>query len=264
MIPNTARVWNYVAGGKDNYKVDELAGEVLRDTAPQITTMARESRLYRSRAVTLLASKGITQFLDIGTGLPTGDNTHEVAQRVAPDARIVYVDNDPNVVNHAQNLSVSTRAGHVAAVNADLHDPDAILAAARDHLDLSQPVALMLMGVMGHIEDHADATAIVRRLLAGLSPGSYFVHYDCTDTSVDLVKAQDNYNRINGVLPYILRSPDEIASYYEGLELLAPGIVSCPLWRPDLNPKPDPADPDHAPDSPPQYTDIHGGVARQA
>jgi hypothetical protein len=131
--------------------------------------------------------------------------------------------------------------------------PKTILAAARDHLDFSQPVALMLMGVLGHIEDHAVATEIVRRFQADLPAGSYFMHYDRTDTDADLAKAQDGYNRIVDALPYILRSPDQIASYYEGLELLDPGIVSCPLWRPD----PDP-------DNSPRYTDIYGGVAREA
>lgn len=119
------------------------------------------------------------------------------------------------------------------------------MAAAGDHLDFSRPVALMLMGVLGHIEEHADATAIVRRLLVSLSPGSCLVHYDCTDDNADLVKAQDNYNQITGALPYILRSPEEITSYYEGLELLAPGIVSCPLWRPGPDPDPDPRFPQY-------------------
>ncbi|MGW3308299.1 SAM-dependent methyltransferase [Streptomyces sp. NPDC001073] len=262
MIPNSSRVWNYWTGGKDHYETDSEIGDVFHALAPQIRTMARESQRYRLRTVALLASdRGVRQFLDIGTGLPADDNTHEIAQRVAPEARIVYVDSDPNVVNHARALSISTPAGRVTAVNADLHDPEAILAAAHDHLDLSQPVALMLMGVLGHIEDHAEATAIVRRLLADLAAGSCLVHYDRTDTSAALIKAQDEYNRCASALPYILRSPAEIAEYYDGLELLAPGIVSCPLWRPELNPKPDPDDPGPDPDSPPQYTDIHGGIA---
>ncbi|MFJ9893563.1 SAM-dependent methyltransferase [Streptomyces sp. NPDC091280] len=265
-VPNSARVWNFWMGGKDYYDADHRAGDAYRVIAPQIDTIVREARRFRVRAVTLLAAElGVRQFLDIGTGmpvdigdrqsvntdsrLPVADNTHEVAQRVAPAARIVYVDNDPNVINHIRALSIGTREGRVAAVNADLHAPDTVLAAAHDHLDFSQPVALMLMGVLGHVEDHAAATAIVRRLTADLPAGSYFVYSDRTDTDSALAKAQDNYNHIADVLPYVLRSPAQLATFHHGLTLLDPGIVSCPRWRPD-------------PDTEaPAEIDIYGGVS---
>ncbi|MGW1626997.1 SAM-dependent methyltransferase [Streptomyces sp. NPDC002172] len=249
-IPNSARTWNYWLGGKDHYDADRQAGDAYRAIAPQIDTMARESRRYLIRAVSFLAGElGVRQFLDIGTGLPTADNTHEVAQRINPAARIVYVDNDPIVLAHARALLISTREGRTDYVDADLHDPDMILAAARDLLDFTQPVALMLMGVLGHIQDHAEATAIVRRLQADLPTGSYFVHYDGIDTDVDLTKAQAGYDG-TGALPYVLRSPAQLSAYYRDLELLEPGIVSCPLWRPDPNSSPEP-------------TDVYGGIARK-
>ncbi|MET8807929.1 SAM-dependent methyltransferase [Streptomyces sp. NPDC004546] len=249
-VPNSARIWNYWMGGKDHYDADRQAGDTYRAIAPQIVTMARESRRYLIRAVTLLAGEhGVRQFLDIGTGLPTADNTHEVAQRVTPAARIVYVDNDPIVLAHARALFISTREGRTDYVDADLHDPDRILAAARDLLDFTQPVALMLMGVLGHIQDHGEATAIISRLQADLPTGSYFVHYDSTDTDADLAKAQVGYNN-TGALPYVLRSPAQLSAYYGGLEILEPGIVSCPLWRPDPNSSPEP-------------TDVYGGIARK-
>ncbi|EGX59200.1 MULTISPECIES: SAM-dependent methyltransferase [Streptomyces] len=249
-IPHSARTWNYWLGGKDNYPVDQEAGDAYAEIAPQVVTMARESRRYLIRAVTLLASElGVRQFLDIGTGLPTYDNTHEVAQKIAPAAKIVYVDNDPIVLAHAAALLYSTPEGVTAYIDADLHDPETILRHAAATLDFKEPIALMLMGILGHIEDYAEATAIVRHLLASLPSGSYLVHYDGTNTDADLLKAQAGYDN-TGAVPYVLRSPEQIAAYYEGLELLKPGIVSCPLWRPD-------------PEASPEPTYIYGGVGRK-
>ncbi|MEW2302128.1 SAM-dependent methyltransferase [Streptomyces sp. NPDC006655] len=249
-IPNSARIWNYWMGGKDHYDADRQAGDAYRAIAPQIVTMAHEAREYLNRAVTLLAGDlGVRQFLDVGTGLPAADNTHEVAQRVSPAAQIVYVDNDPIVLAHARALFISTREGRTASIDADLHDPEKILTAAHGLLDFSQPVALMLMGVLGHVQDHTEATAIVRRLQADLPVGSYFVHYDGTDTDPGLAKAQAGYNT-TGALPYVLRSPTQLEAFYDGLELLEPGIVSCPLWRP-------------APESSPEPTHIYGGIGRK-
>ncbi|GAB2999478.1 SAM-dependent methyltransferase [Streptomyces pseudoechinosporeus] len=249
-VPHSARIWNYWMGGKDNYEVDRVAGDAYRETAPNIETMARASRDYLIRTVTFVAGElGIRQFLDIGTGLPSYDNTHEVAQRVAPESRIVYVDNDPLVLRHAQALLTSTPEGVTNYIDADLHEPEKILAQVGEILDFNKPVALMLMGILGHIQDYEEAKSIVRRLQAALPSGSYFVHYDSTDTDAALQEAQQGYDD-TGAIPYVLRSPEQIAAYYEGLELLEPGIVSCPLWRPEPGTSPEP-------------TDVYGGVARK-
>jgi hypothetical protein len=160
-VPNSARIWNYWLGGKDNYPVDREAGEQFRAIFPEIVEVARSTRAFLNRAVRYLAGEAeIRQFLDIGTGLPTADNTHEVAQRVAPKSRVVYVDNDPVVLAHARALLTSTQ-GVTAYVDADLHDPDAILDATARTLDFSQPVALMLLGVLGHIGGDDEARSIV-------------------------------------------------------------------------------------------------------
>src|SRR5512132_2665246 len=164
-VPNSARIWNYWLGGKDNFPVDREAGDDYRPIYPEIVEVARASRRFLIRAVRYLAGEAhVRQFLDIGTGLPTADNTHEVAQRVAPGSRVVYVDNDPVVLAHARALLTSTQ-GVTAYVDADLHDPDTILDAAVRTLDFSQPVALMLLGVLGHIGDDDEARSIVKRLL---------------------------------------------------------------------------------------------------
>ena len=249
-VPHSARIWNYWMGGKDNYEVDREAGDAYRGIAPNIETMARASRGYLIRTVTFVAGElGIRQFLDVGTGLPTYDNTHQVAQRVAPESRIVYVDNDPLVLRHAQALLTSTPEGVTDYIDADLHEPEKIIETASKILDFDKPVALMLMGILGHIQDYEEAQSIVRRLQAALPSGSYFVHYDSTDTDAELKRAQEGYDD-TGAVPYVLRSPRQITVYYEGLELLEPGIVSCPLWRPE-------------PGATPQPTDVYGGVARK-
>ncbi|MFJ8049915.1 SAM-dependent methyltransferase [Streptomyces luteogriseus] len=232
-VPHSARIWNYWLGGKDNYEVDRVAGDAFREVFPGIETGARAARYFLARAVRhLAAEEGVRQFLDIGTGLPNVDNTHQIAQRVAPESRIVYVDNDPLVLAHARALLTSTTEGVTNYVDADLRDPAAIVREAGKTLDFDRPVALMLMGILGHIEDHDEARSIVRRLVDALPPGSYLVQYDSTDTSEDYVRAIQQYND-GGSIPYILRSPEQIARYFDGLELLDPGVASCSRWRPD-------------------------------
>ncbi|MHC3467727.1 SAM-dependent methyltransferase [Streptomyces sp. 7R007] len=232
-VPQSARIWNYWLGGKDNYEVDRVAGDAFRAIFPGIETGARAARYFLARAVRhLAADEGIRQFLDIGTGLPNVDNTHEIAQRVAPESRIVYVDNDPLVLAHARALLTSTPEGVTNYVDADLRDPDTIVREARKTLDFDQPVALMLMGILGHIEDFDEARSIVRRLVDALPSGSYLVQYDSTNTSEAYVEAIRQYNE-GGSLPYILRSPEQIARFFDGLELLEPGVASCSRWRPD-------------------------------
>jgi hypothetical protein len=232
-VPNSARIWNYWLGGKDHYPVDRRAGDAYRAIYPEIVDVARASRQFLARAVRYLAGEvQVRQFLDIGTGLPTFNNTHDVAQRVAPDTRVVYVDNDPVVLAHARALLTSTRAV-TAYVDADLRDPDTILAAAARTLDFTQPIGLMLLGILGHIDDDDEARSIVRRLLGALPAGSYLTICDGTNDLFEAgVEAQRRYNE-SGAMPYRLRSAQQIADFFEGTELVEPGVVSCPLWRPD-------------------------------
>jgi hypothetical protein len=233
--PNSARIWNYWLGGKDNFPVDREAGDDYRAIYPEIVDVARASRRFLTRAVRYLAGQAqVRQFLDIGTGLPTADNTHEVAQRVATDAKVVYVDNDPVVLAHARALlTTTTRQGDTAYIDADLHDPDTILEAAARTLDFGQPIGLMLLGILGHIEDDEEARSIVKRLMDALPPGSYLTICDGTnDISEAGVEAQQRYNE-SGAVPYRLRSATQVAAFFEGLEVVEPGVVSCPQWRPD-------------------------------
>ncbi|OEU86833.1 S-adenosyl methyltransferase [Streptomyces abyssalis] len=251
-VPHSARIWNYWLGGKDNYEVDQRAGDEFRQIYPDIEDGARAARYFLARAVRHLAGEaGVTQFLDIGTGLPNVDNTHQIAQSVNPRARIVYVDNDPLVLAHARALLTSTPEGVTQYVDADLHDPDTIVREAADTLDFSQPVALMLMGILGHIEDYDEARSIVRRLVDALPSGSYLVQYDSTDTSEAYVEALRLYNE-GGSVPYILRSPEQITRFFDGMEMLEPGVVSCPRWRPETEPV-----------GGPEEVDQYGGVARK-
>jgi S-adenosyl methyltransferase len=232
-VPNSARIWNYWLGGKDNYPVDRLAGDEYRAIYPEIVDVARASRQFLARAVRFLAGEAqVRQFLDIGTGLPTGNNTHEAAERVAPDVRVVYVDNDPVVLAHARALLTSTRSV-TAYVDADLRDPDRILAAAAETLEFTRPIALMLLGILGHIGDDDRARSILARLVGAVPSGSYLTICDGTNDLYESgVEAQRRYNE-SGAAPYRLRSSGEIAGFFEGLELVEPGVVSCPRWRPD-------------------------------
>jgi hypothetical protein len=232
-VPNSARIWNYWLGGKDNYPVDREAGDDYRAIYPEIVDVARASRRFLTRAVRYLAGEaGVRQFLDIGTGLPTAHNTHEVAQQVVAEVRVVCVDNDPVVLTHARALLTSPH-GMTAYVDADLHQPDRILAAAPGTLDFSRPIGLMLLGILGHIVDDDEARSIVERLLEALPSGSYLTVCDGTNIISEAgVEAQRLYNE-SGAVPYRLRSPDQIVEFFEGRELVEPGVVSCPRWRPD-------------------------------
>ena len=257
-VPHSARIWNYWLGGKDNFAVDRAAGDAWEATFPGMRDIARASRSFLTRSIAYLADDaGIRQFLDVGTGLPTAENTHQVAQRIAPQARIVYVDNDPLVLAHARALLTSTPEGATAYIHADLRDPDKILAEAADTLDFTEPIALILSGVLGHVVDIGQARSIVRDLLAGLPSGSYLSLNDGTSVIAReaLEQATQDYND-SGALPYVQRTPEEIASFFDGLELVEPGVVSCPRWRPD------PA-PGSAPDDPPAELDAFGGIGRK-
>jgi hypothetical protein len=232
-VPHPARRYNYWLGGKDNFAADRESGDLLAQSYPAARIAARANRAFLRRAVGFLAGEaGIRQFLDIGTGLPTADNTHEVAQRVAPDSRIVYVDNDPLVLTHANALLTSAPPGVTDYIQADVREPETILRAAAETLDFAQPIALMLMGIMGHIVDDARAYSIVTRLLDGLPAGSFLVLRDATDTNPTFKQAQQLYNQ-TGAVPYRLRSPEQIAGFFDGLRLIEPGIVTPLEWRPE-------------------------------
>ncbi len=229
-VPHSARVWNYILGCKDNFEVDRAAGDALIAGQPSLPMIARAGRQFMGRVVTYLAGEvGIRQFLDIGTGLPTADNTHEVTQRVAPDARIVYVDNDPLVLTHARALLTSTPQGATDYVDANMYDPERVLAEAGRTLDLSEPVAVLFMGVLGHVETIADARRIVRTVMAPLPSGSYLAAWDGTLGEGDA--AQQDYAE-SGAVPYRLRTEQDVRSLFDGLELVEPEVVSTALWRP--------------------------------
>jgi hypothetical protein len=237
-VPHSARTWNYLLGGKDNYSVDQRAGDRIREIFPGMVDIARQSRYMLVRVVRHLAGEaGIGQFLDIGTGLPTVDNTHEVAQRVAPRSRIVYVDNDPLVLLHAEALLTSAPEGTCDYIQADVRDPEIILAQAAKTLDFTRPVVLMLMGIMGLIDDFDEALSVVTRLRAALPAGSYVAVYDGSDTDPAYVEAITAYNARSGAVPYTPRSPRQIARFLDGLEVLEPGVVSVSRWRPAPGPR---------------------------
>ncbi|ADP81492.1 protein of unknown function DUF574 [Pseudofrankia inefficax] len=253
-VPHSARVWNYWLGGKDNYPVDRVVGEQVREVYPEIIDVARESRGFLSRVVSFLAGEvGIRQFLDIGTGLPTAGNTHEVAQAIAPDARVVYVDRDPLVLVHARALLTSTPQGVTAYVEADVRDPRTILAAAGDVLDFTRPIGLMMLGVLGNVADTDEACEIVARLIDAVPAGSYLVVNDGTIASAEEAQGaiEAARRRKEAGDPYYPRTPAQIARYFDGLDLVEPGVVSTPLWRPE-------------PGTSPRPIGSHGAVARKA
>nr|WP_240436753.1 SAM-dependent methyltransferase [Streptomyces sporangiiformans] len=234
-VAHNARVWNYWIGGKDNYEVDQRVGERVASMFPVIRDVARADRAFLSRTVQFLAAdRGVRQFLDIGTGLPTLDNTHEIAQRIAADSRIVYVDNDPTVLAHARALLTSAPEGATAYIEADAHHPDAILQGAAATLDLGRPVAVMMLGILNFVLDTGQAQDIVRQILASVPSGSYLVLTHPT-TDADLggegnIAAMKFWNE-NATPPITARSRAEITAFFDGLDLLAPGIVSCAHWR---------------------------------
>ena len=232
-VPHSARIWNYWLGGTDNYPVDQAAGDQFSAIYPGIVDIARADRAFLGRVVRYLAGQaGVRQFLDVGAGLPTAVNTHEAANQVTPDARTVYVDNDPLVVTHAEKLLATGQQSRTHFVNASMGNPDQVLREAARWLDLTQPVGLTLMGVLGHVTDYAEAKSIVTGLLAGLPPGSYLAINDSINTSEALEQALRVYEA-SGAVPYRTRSLEEFTGYFDGLELVEPGVVLVDDWRPD-------------------------------
>jgi S-adenosyl methyltransferase len=239
-VAHPARRYDYWLGGKNNFEADRKSGDAIAAGFPTVRMAARENRAFLRRAVTCLAQEaGISQFLDIGAGLPTADNTHEIVQRLMPAPRVVYVDNDPLVGAHARALLTSgSGAGVTDYVEADARDPDTILEAAARTLDFGQPIALLLVAILQFIPDSDDPHGIVARLVGALAPGSHLVITTATNEYVnDRHIAEMALGRHGSLCP---RSREQIARFFDGLELLPPGIVSMAHWRADNEPQPRP------------------------
>jgi hypothetical protein len=234
-VAHVARVYNYWLGGKDNFAADRAAAQQAMAAFPDIVHSARANRAFLRRAVTYLAgTAGIRQFLDIGTGIPSANNTHEVAQSVAADCRIVYVDNDPVVLAHARALLTSTPEGATDYIDADLRNADQILAKATQTLDFSKPVAVMLMAILQHLNDDHDPYAVVARLMAAVPSGSYLaLSHPAKD--IHAAEMAEMANRLNQTMAekVTFRTNSEVAPFFAGLELLEPGMTNVPDWRPD-------------------------------
>ena len=234
--PSPARVWNYWMGGKDNYEPDQTVGDVVADIYPGIRTMATQSRQFLIRSVRYLTEEvGIRQFLDLGGGLPDplGNNTHTVAQSLAPDAKVVYVDNDPVVLAHQRALMISSPQGASAFVDKDYRDTDAVIARASRTLDFTQPISVMFMGVFGYLPPYDELRSIVDRSMVAVPSGSYLTFWDGTDTSDEIRES----HRVQAEMghPYTLRTVEEIEQVFTGLELVEPGVVQLSQWRPEKN-----------------------------
>jgi S-adenosyl methyltransferase len=234
-VAHIARVYDYWLGGKDNYPADRLAGDAVLEAYPYVAAGVRANRAFLARVVRHLAgAASIRQFLDIGTGIPTANNTHEVAQAVAPASRVVYVDNDPVVLAHARALLTSGPEGATAYIDSDFRDIDKILEEASQTLDFSRPVAIMLIAILHLIDDEADPHAIVARLVAAVPPGSYLAISHLSSDIAATARAQAT-ERLRQLMheKQTLRSREEVAAFFTGLEMAEPGLVRIPEWRPD-------------------------------
>ena len=244
--PHPARVRNYWLGGRDFFAADKAAAEEIGRDFPHLPETARAERAFLVRAVRFLAGPAkILQYLDVGAGLPAGGNTHEIAQRIAPESKIVYADNDPAVLLQAKALLgnpmlASTPDGTVCYTDADLRDVAAVLAAAGSALRLSRPVALIMLGILGHVDDYGAARSITSQLVDALPAGSYLVIADVLAANPGITGAQRRYDAsarprygTSAPTPYVLRRPDELTSFFDGLDLIEPGVVPCLQWRPD-------------------------------
>ncbi|GAA5109154.1 SAM-dependent methyltransferase [Nocardia iowensis] len=233
-VPHSARIWNYWMGGKDYYEIDQIVGDKSLEIYPDIRTMAVQSRQFLIRTVGFVAHQGIKQFLDIGTGLPTMQNTHQVAQEITPDAKVVYVDNDPLVLTHARALLTSTtREGVTTYVDSDIHRPEQIIADAENILNFDLPVGVMFMGVLGHADSFEESQRIVRTVLDAVPSGSYLTLWDTSDENKAFVKLCEEYAK-TGAVPYNPRPATQIKAAFEGLEMVEPGFVEITEWRADI------------------------------
>jgi hypothetical protein len=233
-LPHFARVYDYWLGGKDNFAVDRAAGDQAIRAFPDIAVSARANRAFLARAVRFLADEaGIRQFLDIGTGIPTGNNTHQVAQFVAPESRVVYVDNDPFILSHARALLASRPEGITEYIEADLRDPERIIDAAGRLLDFDQPVAVMLMTILQHIDDEDDPGKIVATLMDAMPPGSYLaLSHPAADIDAELMARMADRLNLLMAEPITLRRYAHVAAFFDGLKPVDPGVVQASKWRP--------------------------------
>jgi hypothetical protein len=231
-VPSTARMWNYWVGGKDHFAADREAAEKVLAAMPSLPEIARSVRRFLAEIVaTLTADHGVRQFLDIGTGLPTADNTHEVAQRAAAESRIVYADNDPVVLAHARALLTSTPEGRTDYIQSDLRDTDTILKSAARTLDFGQPIAVMLLAVLHFIPDADDPHEIVRQLMDAVPAGSYLViGHAASDTQPEQVAEMARRYNASGAAQMRPRDHGEVARFFEGLDLIGPGVASLTEW----------------------------------
>jgi O-methyltransferase involved in polyketide biosynthesis len=233
-VAHPARIYNYWLGGKDNFAADRAAAEQAIAVDRNILLGVRANRAFLRRAVQYLAGEaGIRQFIDIGTGLPTAENTHEVAQAISPDCRVIYVDNDPIVLVHARALLTGTPEGTTTYIEADARDPARILAQAAETLDLTRPVAVMALTILQYIPDSDAPHQVVSQLMDAMAPGSYLTISETTrDISTDLVSAvASRLNARMGGTSMTLRTREEFSRYFDGLELVDPGIVPLVDWR---------------------------------
>ena len=234
-VAHMARVYDYWLGGKDNFAADRAAGDAVIQAYPAVITTVRANRALLVRAVRYLAGEvGIRQFLDIGTGIPAANNTHEVAQSIAPGARVVYVDNDPVVLAHARALLIGTPEGATAYLDADLRQPEVILEQARRTLDFGRPLAIMLMAVMHLVGDEDNPARIMATLVDAMPSGSFLaLSHPASDIDADaMASAQQRQNQMQAE-QVTFRRHDQVARFFEGLELVEPGLVRGPEWRPD-------------------------------
>jgi hypothetical protein len=233
-VAHVARVYDYWLGGKDNFAADRAAGDQAIAAFPAIPLSARSNRAYLARVVRFLAGEaGIRQFLDVGTGIPTVNHTHQVAQSVAPESRVVYVDNDPVVLSHARALLASHPAGATDYLDADLRDPQKILDGAARLLDFRRPVAVMLMAILQHIDDEHDPYAIVATLMGAVPPGSYLaLSHPASDINAEeMAKMADVLNHMMAE-KVTFRDRAAVSKFFDGLDLAEPGLVQASKWRP--------------------------------
>jgi hypothetical protein len=254
-VPQVARVYDYWLNGKDNFAADRLAGEETIAAFPGIKLSAQANRAFLRRTVRYLAAaEGIRQFLDIGTGLPAANNTHEVSQAAAPESRVVYVDNDPLVLAHARALLTSSPEGVTAYLDADIENTDSILEQAATTLDFSRPVGIVLLAILHYVPDLAEARRIVSRLMEAVPAGSFLV---ISHAGSDLLPADVTAfeKSLNAHLPaehrHVARPRDVVAGFFESVQLVAPGLVRVSDWRPD------------SPEEAETPTILWGGVARK-
>ena len=233
-VAHIARVYNYWLGGTTNYPADREAAQQAMAAYPDMALSARANRAVLARTVRWLTGRGIRQFLDIGTGIPTRNNTHEVAQAIAPESRVVYTDHDPIVLAHARSLLTSDPQGATDYLDADLREPVSILAGAARTLDLGQPVAIVLMAVLHFIMDEEGPCDIIAELMDAVPDGSYLVVSHAA-SDLDAASMRELAKRLNRLMVQrvALRSRPEVARFFAGLDLIEPGVVRIPEWRPD-------------------------------